>query len=272
MSMSSLVVNPHSAYEGEPCEVQAHCVENSVCSPEKRCQCSAGFPAKNGLCCRFINSEIFLTAGHRCTLALLQLRTSTPFAPAIKNACRAIARANDAAVHPAPNRLVIRLAAVRDDARIALRGKSLVFDLVGPKVVKIYTSWAEANSNNAFCVSSASCIDSVAECVAEPAHPTQKFCKCPYGYQVKDNNERCGKWHCQRFAPIVSDAYAIEPNRITLLSPLSTVQSSYQECGVCEDSHAACMTAASEKTCWCRSSYQKRDTRCGKVNCCFMAG
>jgi hypothetical protein len=71
--------------------------------------------------------------------------------------------------------------------------KLIFVNFLGRKLVKVYANWADANQNNAFCSDSSSCIDVVAVCTLDPQQPTSKFCKCPYGYQIKDNNERCGK-------------------------------------------------------------------------------
>ncbi|UJR32135.1 hypothetical protein I4U23_019603 [Adineta vaga] len=111
------------------------------------------------------------------------------------------------------------------------------------KLVKIYSNWADANKNNAFCSDRTSCTDIIAECVDDGQHPTAKFCKCPYGYQVKDENERC------------------EPIKTSLLSPLNSLQTSYPECGVCEDNNAVCINIT-QTTCWCRAGYVKNNNKC----------
>ncbi|CAF0949210.1 unnamed protein product [Adineta ricciae] len=116
------------------------------------------------------------------------------------------------------------------------------------KLVKIYSTWADANASNAFCSDDASCIDLIAKCFNDTQHPTAKFCKCPYGYEVKNNNEKC------------------EPIQISALSPLNTVQSNYAECGVCEDKNAVCIRAATQTTCWCQAGYKKENNRCVPSN------
>lgn len=48
------------------------------------------------------------------------------------------------------------------------------------------------------------------------------------------------------------------------LSPIETNVAQYGECGTCADSHAACMKAADQRTCWCRAGYVKNGDKCGK--------
>ncbi|CAF0909261.1 unnamed protein product [Rotaria sordida] len=48
-------INNRSAYEGEHCEVNENCIENTICS-EKRCKCIQDYTAKNGLCFKNLNS------------------------------------------------------------------------------------------------------------------------------------------------------------------------------------------------------------------------
>ncbi|CAF3513440.1 unnamed protein product [Rotaria socialis] len=113
------------------------------------------------------------------------------------------------------------------------------------KLVKIYNNWAEANSNREFCIDDSSCIDALATCIPGPQNTVGKFCKCPSGYRVQ-NNENCEL--------IVS----------SLLSPLETLVSNYGECGSCADDNAVCAKAADETTCWCRVSYEKKNNNCEK--------
>ncbi len=60
-------------------------------------------------------------------------------------------------------------------------------------MVNVYDNWNDANTNNAFCTDSTSCIDILAECKMYPQQPTAKYCQCPDGYKVTDDNKRCGK-------------------------------------------------------------------------------
>ena len=60
-------------------------------------------------------------------------------------------------------------------------------------MVDVYENWEDANRANQLCSDNSSCVDIVAICTNDTQQPTSKFCKCPYGYQVKDNNKRCGK-------------------------------------------------------------------------------
>lgn len=140
--------------------------------------------------------------------------------------------------------------------------------LLERKLVKIYNTWADANANNAFCSDDTSCIDVIAKCFNDTQHPTAKFCKCPYGYEVKNNNEKCGRIFRSKFCPWF-DNYSTfvfqkkELIRISSLSPLNTVQSNYAECGVCNDKNAACIHAATQTTCWCQAGYKKENNQCG---------
>ena len=55
----------------------------------------------------------------------------------------------------------------------------------------------------------------------------------------------------------------IEPIFSTLLAPLDSPVTNYDQCGLCEDENAVCTRAADETTCWCRSGYAKNNNRCG---------
>ena len=61
------------------------------------------------------------------------------------------------------------------------------------KIIKIYNNWTEANSANEFCIDDNSCYDILATCQFGPTGSTTKFCKCPPGYRIQDENRRCGK-------------------------------------------------------------------------------
>ena len=50
----------------------------------------------------------------------------------------------------------------------------------------------------------------------------------------------------------------------SLFSPLTQIINDYGECGTCKDSNAICMTAAQEKTCWCRAGFRNNNGACGK--------
>ncbi|CAF4961111.1 unnamed protein product, partial [Rotaria sp. Silwood1] len=112
------------------------------------------------------------------------------------------------------------------------------------KLVNIFNTWSDANVQGAICYDDNSCIDIIANCIPISPNSTNKFCRCPIGYNVIDNNTRC------------------EPIRSTLLSPLDSLISNYSTCGVCEDINALCIKAADQITCWCRFGYIKQNNQC----------
>jgi len=143
-----------------------------------------------------------------------------------------------------------------------------LFIFLGRKLVNIYKTWNEANAATALCIDAGSCIDVLAECYHDPANPSSKFCKCPIGYNTIEN-KKCGKRNLKKkffFRFLIEYFVIIEIVESEPLSPLDSKpdNNNYGECGYCKDDNAACISAANQRTCWCRSGYVKRNNKCGK--------